>query len=510
MATFEPSPDLDPAVAQAIQEAMDSLRAELSPRLAPPDSAPSARSATPAVSEPEVDHLALLEEALGALDAAPSQANLLSELLQQAGRFADRAVFFVLDNARFGGWAAFGFDTDQEHVTRAVVDADGGAWAQVARGAVAADLDADACAEVVDQIGGEEASAGVIVGFPLRGATAGALYADRTASHGAFDPSALRILTYVAAQALETLPLRRGRRAETGAVAPAAEPTEAAQVEPEAAATTLDVDDMIREVEVGGQEEREILEIHRDTAAPPFGPATELGAAIIDDTEEEAHTGFETVISGPDSGFETLAPEPGPDLESTEPEVEAAREVELPDIELPEVELPDVELPDVELPDVELPGGDGGVETQDEDAGFATQEISTLEATLGQDLLEERAAAPQREARALEPAEVAPPPDLEGPGWAFGGAGTITDDTRHEEARRLARLLVTEIKLYNEEKVREGREQNNLVDQLRDDLERSRRIYEERIDEEIRGETDYFQEECVRILAGGDSTALGG
>ena len=62
--------------------------------------------------------------------------------------------------------------------------------------------------------------------------------------------------------------------------------------------------------------------------------------------------------------------------------------------------------------------------------------------------------------------EVQAPPDLEGPGWAFrtGDASTAsyrqqTEENTglHEEARRLARLLVSEIKLYNEEQVEEGR-----------------------------------------------------
>ena len=44
---------------------------------------------------------------------------------------------------------------------------------------------------------------------------------------------------------------------------------------------------------------------------------------------------------------------------------------------------------------------------------------------------------------------------------------------------------------------------------LREDINRSRQIYEERIDEKIRAETDYFHEELVRILAGGDADALG-
>ena len=106
-----------------------------------------------------------------------------------------------------------------------------------------------------------------------------------------------------------------------------------------------------------------------------------------------------------------------------------------------------------------------------------------------------------------------PPQDLEeGPGWAFASSkapADSTDESLHEEAQRLARLLVTEIKLYNEEEVEEGRRNRNIYQTLREDINRSRQIYEERINEQIRAETDYFHEELVRILAGGDADALG-
>ena len=114
--------------------------------------------------------------------------------------------------------------------------------------------------------------------------------------------------------------------------------------------------------------------------------------------------------------------------------------------------------------------------------------------------------------------EVQPPPDLEGPGWAFRGGEASTASYRqqneetsalHEEARRLARLLVSEIKLYNEEQIEEGRRQRDIYPRLQEDIDRSRQMYEERVDAKVRDEVDYFQQEMVNILAGGDAGALG-
>jgi hypothetical protein len=80
---------------------------------------------------------------------------------------------------------------------------------------------------------------------------------------------------------------------------------------------------------------------------------------------------------------------------------------------------------------------------------------------------------------------------------------------KHEEAQRFARLLVSEIKLYNEAKVKQGQKSRDLYDLLRDDIERSRQLYRERVAENIRVSTNYFNDELVRILADGDEGAMG-
>ena len=82
-------------------------------------------------------------------------------------------------------------------------------------------------------------------------------------------------------------------------------------------------------------------------------------------------------------------------------------------------------------------------------------------------------------------------------------------DERREEARRFAKLLVSEIKLYNERAVLEGREQGNIYERLKEDIDRSRQMYDERIPEDVRASSNFFHEELVRILANGRPEALG-
>ena len=79
----------------------------------------------------------------------------------------------------------------------------------------------------------------------------------------------------------------------------------------------------------------------------------------------------------------------------------------------------------------------------------------------------------------------------------------------HDDAKRFARLVVSEIKLYNEAKVAEGRRTKDIYERLKEDIERGRQMYHDRVPAAVRDATDYFHDELVRILAGGDSSALG-
>jgi hypothetical protein len=80
---------------------------------------------------------------------------------------------------------------------------------------------------------------------------------------------------------------------------------------------------------------------------------------------------------------------------------------------------------------------------------------------------------------------------------------------QHQDARRFARLLVSEIKLYNEPKVMEGRAQGNLYERLREYVDRSREMYDKRVKPSVTSRYDYFHHELVNTLAEGDASKLG-
>ena len=82
-------------------------------------------------------------------------------------------------------------------------------------------------------------------------------------------------------------------------------------------------------------------------------------------------------------------------------------------------------------------------------------------------------------------------------------------DARHAAARRLARLSVSEIKLYHEDEVKAGREAKDLWRRLITDIGLATQTYEKRVDKEVRERFDYLYDEILRQLAEGEVAKLG-
>jgi hypothetical protein len=89
-------------------------------------------------------------------------------------------------------------------------------------------------------------------------------------------------------------------------------------------------------------------------------------------------------------------------------------------------------------------------------------------------------------------------------------SGMSDEDHRsHSDARRFASLLVSELLLYNEESVIHGRKNRDLLKRIEKEIERSRQAYEARVPGRIRKNSNYLDEEMVRVLAEGDKRLLG-
>ena len=85
------------------------------------------------------------------------------------------------------------------------------------------------------------------------------------------------------------------------------------------------------------------------------------------------------------------------------------------------------------------------------------------------------------------------------------------DDPRSEEdasALRYARLLVSEIKLYHESAVIDGRRDRDLASRLGGEIARARAMYEQRVPAHVRDRGDFFQDELIKTLANGDRSLV--
>ena len=108
---------------------------------------------------------------------------------------------------------------------------------------------------------------------------------------------------------------------------------------------------------------------------------------------------------------------------------------------------------------------------------------------------------------ASPPAEAGP----QAPSDVGLGTGKLSaeDQELHKKAQRFAKLLVDEIKLYNQSKVAEGKQNRDLYKVLREDIEKSRATYEKRYGGTPVATAKYFDSEVVRILADNDRSLMG-
>jgi hypothetical protein len=88
-------------------------------------------------------------------------------------------------------------------------------------------------------------------------------------------------------------------------------------------------------------------------------------------------------------------------------------------------------------------------------------------------------------------------------------SASAEDQEVHRKAQRFARLLVDEIKLYNQAKVAEGRKHKDLYDRLKDAIEKSRGTYQKRYGNTVAATANYFQHEIIRSLAEDDLSIMG-
>ncbi len=397
--------------------------------------------------------MAIVKAAISEINEQTSQAEILTILVNRASTFAPRVAFFVVKSDQVIGWRSRGFEgTVGDNVVHQIsfsLKADT-AVGHAARSRETWSGGPGSHAEdhiIMNRLGDDPPARIVALPLVVRDRGVAVLYADSAElDSDAINLEALETLVSVAGMAVELLAARS---------APA-----------KTAAAPVATEEVVHEVQP---------ETTREYEAPAYTPVAEYDE-ISPVVEESAPP------------HEVVAPEPEV-TEDFQVVAEPIAEVE------PEVPVTPYEV----TPE---PPVEAAVETQYVPPApvEAVPEPPPFMVT-------------PPEPPAVEPAQ----PVAAQPRRRYGADVELpievaSDEERrlHSDARRFARLLVSEVKLYNEQKVAEGRNRMDLYQRLREDIDRSRQMYDKRVKPEVAQRYDYFHHELVNTLAEGDVAKLGG
>jgi hypothetical protein len=486
-----------------------------------------------------------LRNGIAAVDRARTQADILTALLRESSRHASRAALLLVRGGELRGWGSEGFGDAEAAVRELALQPQEGVWRELFQSEGSLRLSAAECAELCSRIEAPLPQGGVLIPLVLRDRVAAGLYADRlgdTELTTGLDVEALQILAHTAALGIETLPFRE--RAETPTLnlaggEPAATATVAAP-----AATPVPTEPASPPPAPEAHDKLEVPELEVEPEPEPATPSEPaLGAPwTVEDEQSAVSLDAADAVDAADAADDTAPAVPGAaSWQPAEPTAAAhyTEELSLDSIAAATsaastavVQASPLATADAMTEDVpryprsvepEAPTPAPRPKDASPDATVLLQR-SALPLSEPAPPPQPSAPVPLRPVPAPEPApferpaqaagtpEVRPPSGVDGPGWAFATTRvpvSPSEEALHEEARRLARLLVSEIKLYNEEQVEEGRRNRDIYERLKEDIDRSRQMYDERVDPKILRSTDYFYQELVRILASGDSRALG-
>jgi signal recognition particle receptor subunit beta len=77
----------------------------------------------------------------------------------------------------------------------------------------------------------------------------------------------------------------------------------------------------------------------------------------------------------------------------------------------------------------------------------------------------------------------------------------FTDDPRHKNAQRVARVMVADLSMYHGKEVNEGIRQGDILERLKNQIEDMQKTYKMRIQEDVRSKSDYLTEAIENFIA---------
>jgi hypothetical protein len=412
----------------------------------------------PVVSAPAGSDASRVKTAVQAVEHGKSQVDILNALLEQCLAFGSRAAMLILRGETFSGWKGVGFTAaggNDEAVKR--FNAAPGLIPELDRVLRNEQVVTWDGANLSTRLGVAASTHAILVPMVIKDKVAAAVYVDATEQDAAkLDSSSIELLVFTTGLLIDTLAIRKKTPSPSLNDPESAAPPPPAPVTPPRPAAPAPPP----------PSPAAPAPLPRPAAPPPARPAPPTASESPD----------ATIAVSADQLREMMAPgsaQPAFTMPETDFSAPAAAKPSAPSF-MTTAAIPAVEPPRF-VPPPPPP----------------------------------RPAPPPVHEREERPStQYIPPPNVARAGVPVAG-GSGDDMKRHDEARRFARLLVSEIKLYNEPKVDSGRKNKDLYERLKEDIDRSRQMYDERIAEDVRKTSNYFYDELVRILADGDAGALG-
>lgn len=435
-----------------------------------------------------------LRDAIKDISQQKSQATILKTLVEHAGNFAPRGAFFIVKNEQLAGWKTFGSDVENEDAVREIqfpVSTDtilGSAVNSLstADGAFGAHADDATFLEPLHYGQPDRMHAIPLV---ARGRGVAVLYADYGTSGVNVNVEALESLVSIAGLTVELLASTHTAKIENREMGAAdfedahhehaeeSQPETFESFQPEAQEAIAEPE-VSHEVETTGdwQEAAPVEASETDFAFTESSPAEEVYDAgspfaepVMEEVHEEAVSEIEVVADQPVEE-EVTAFDPVTEFESAGEVIYDAEESHGGEMPSPFDSAADFEPAGAGVGLGNKKTVDKAVEVSPANVGRATRTDRQVDLPID-----------------------------------------VTEEERrpHNDARRFARLLVSEIKLYNEQRVTEGRQAGDLYIRLREAIDRSREMYDKRVQPPVAAKFDYFHYEIVNSLADGDENRLG-
>lgn len=540
-ARLETEQGLDPAFSESVVEHMRLARDEGARITATAIAEAEDMKEEQAAAAPSAD-FSEIRDAIADISSKTSQSAILKSLIHHAAHFTPRGAFFIIKNEHFVGWRVFGKEghSDEQAVREVYfpIAADT-VLGQSVRSLATAEGAYGTYSDDSDFLGKLEfGQPDKMYSVPLvaRGRGVAVLYADYGTEGVNVNVEALEALVSIAGLTVELLAASQSAKAqpEVGGAAPEAH---------ELSEGELAGDYQVKEQEKPETDSTEghgfaftPAPVEEEEAAPEFAYSEPAAEEPVEEpvVEEEAEFTYsdspaEERAEEPVAEFEAEAPAAwsSSPIEEAAPEYEPAAEQDTA-AEGPAVESNFVSEPASEY-EFESTGSTFEPAVEEEPAPAAASVWETLESaqqyeskqfeapeTVVQEEFESKngssdAYVPQPAVEPIVETVAAQPVKTRFSDRNVDLPIEVAEDERrlHNDARRFARLLVSEVKLYNEQKVKEGREAKDLYERLREAIDRSREMYDKRVQPPVASKFDYFHYELVSTLAEGDEGKLG-